>query len=117
MKKFFRNWFITTIAILVIAYFFKGIEIEGIQPAIWAALCLGFINVAIKPVVKFLTFPLTLLTFGLFFWVMNALFLLGVSLIISGFQVTNFWSALLGALLISLVSTILNRILVTKREA
>ncbi len=111
MRSFLRRWLLTTIAILLIAYLFKGIQVEGIGPAIWAALCLGFINVVIKPVVKLLTFPLTFLTFGLFALVINALFLLGVSLLVAGFRVTNFWNALLGALLISVVSAILNWIL------
>lgn len=45
MRSFLRRWLLTTIAILLIAYLFKGIQVEGIGPAIWAALCLGFINV------------------------------------------------------------------------
>jgi putative membrane protein len=114
MKNFLRRWFLTTIAILIIAYLLRGIQVEGVKPAVWAALLLGFINVTIKPMIRLFTFPLTLLTLGLFAWVINALLLLLVSLFISGFQVIGFWNALLGALLISVVSTILNWILVAK---
>ena len=104
------NWFVTTIAILIVAYLLPGVAIRGLAAAIVAALVLGLINAIIKPVLIVLTLPLTILTLGLFTFVLNALLVLLTSAIVPGFYVQNFWWALLFSLLFSIVSFVLHRI-------
>ena len=104
------NWFVTTIAILIAAYLLPGVAIRGLKAAIIAALVLGLINAIIKPVLVVLTLPLTIVTLGLFIFVLNALLVLLTSTIVPGFYVQNFWWALLFSLVFSIVSFVLHRI-------
>jgi putative membrane protein len=104
------NWFVTTIAILIVAYLLPGVAIRGLAAAVIAALVLGLINAIIKPVLIVLTLPLTILTLGLFTFVLNALLVLLTSAIVPGFYVRSFWWALLFSLLFSIVSFVLHRI-------
>ncbi len=102
--------FITMIAMLIISYLFpKVIRVDGFLPALVAAFVLGIVNAILRPVLVFLTIPLTLLTLGLFLLVINGLMLWLVSAIIGGFHVNGFWGAVLGSILISVVSWILSR--------
>jgi putative membrane protein len=104
------NWFVTTVAILIAAYLLPGVAIRSLAAAIVAALVLGLINAVIKPVLMVLTLPLTILTLGLFTFVLNALLVLLTSAIVPGFYVRNFWWALLFSLVFSIVSFVLHRI-------
>jgi putative membrane protein len=104
------NWFVTTIAILIAAYLLPGVAIRSLTAAIVAALVLGLINAIIKPVLVVLTLPLTIVTLGLFIFVLNALLVLLTSTIVPGFYVQNFWWALLFSLVFSIVSFVLHRI-------
>jgi putative membrane protein len=97
-------------AILIIAYLFPGlITVESFRAALVAAFFLSLINTLIRPAFVFLTLPLTFLTFGLFLFVINGFMLWMVSYLVGGFQIHGFWGAVLGALLISLVSWVLSR--------
>ena len=104
------NWFITTVAILIGAYLLPGVAVRGIGAAIVAALVLGLINAFIKPILIILTLPLNILTLGLFTFVLNALLVLLTSAVVRGFEVRNFWWALLFSLVFSIVSFVLHRI-------
>ena len=107
---------ITMAAILIIAYLVPTvIRVDGWMAALVAAFLLGIINAFIRPVVVLLTLPLTVVTFGLFLLVINGLLLWLVSAIVRGFHVNGFWGALLGAILISIVSWILSRFLRPRR--
>jgi len=108
--RFLINWLITTIAILISAHFLPGVAIRSFKAAVVTALVLGLINAIIRPILIVLTFPLTILTLGLFIFVLNALLVLLTSAIVPGFDVRNFWWALLFSLVFSLVSFILHRI-------
>jgi putative membrane protein len=104
------NWIITTAAILIAAYFLPGVAIRGLGAAIVTAAVLGLINAIIRPVLLVLTFPLTIVTLGLFIFVLNALLVLLTSAVVPGFTVRSFWWALLFSLLFSLVSYVLHRL-------
>ena len=100
------------VAILIISYLLPGlIRVDGIWAALVAALLLGIVNAVLRPILIFFTLPITVLTFGLFLLVINGLMLLLVSSIVSGFHVNGFWGAVLGSILISLVSWVLSRVL------
>lgn len=101
---------ITMAAILIIAYLVpKVVSVDNWMAALAAAFLLGIVNAFIRPIVVLLTLPFTVITFGLFLLVINGLLLWSVSAIVRGFHVNGFWEALLGSILISIVSWILSR--------
>ena len=102
------RWLALTAAIVIASYLISGIEISGFFSAFFAAAILGILNIFFRPILFILTLPINLLTFGLFTFVINALLLKMASGVISGFQVHGFWSAVFGALVISVVNWLLN---------
>ncbi|HXX36018.1 MAG TPA: phage holin family protein [Thermodesulfobacteriota bacterium] len=103
---------INMVAILIISYLFpKMIRVDDFLAALVAAFLLGVVNTIIRPVLVLLTLPLTLVTLGLFLLVINGLMLWLVSAFVKGFHVGGFWGAVLGSILISIVSWILSRFL------
>jgi putative membrane protein len=103
---------INMVAILIIAYLFPGlIGVDSFWAALVSAFILGIINAIVKPILVFFTFPITILTLGLFLLVINGLMLWLVSFLVKGFHVYGFWGAVIGAILISIVSWILSRFL------
>lgn len=104
------KWLVTTAAILISAYLLPGITINSLPAALITALVLGLINAIVRPVLIILTFPITVLTVGLFIFILNALLVLLTSSIVPGFHVAGFWWALLFSLLFSAVSFVLHRI-------
>ena len=104
MSGLFMRWLILSAAIMVSAYFFPGIEVSGFGTALFAALTLGILNAFFRPILLILTLPINILTLGLFTFVINAFLLLMTSGVIGGLHVEGFGSALLGSLIISLVS-------------
>src|SRR5579864_9559444 len=102
------NWILSGLAVWIVAHVVPGISVSGIKAALIAALVIGFINATIGALLKILTFPLTLLTLGLFWFVINALMLeLASALLAPGFQVHSFLAALIGAIVLSLVNMVL----------
>ena len=99
------HWFVSTVAILIVAYLIPGINIT-IVGAIVLAVVWALINVFIKPVISILTFPITLVTLGLFSLVVNALLVLLASKFVPGFAVSGFWSAFFFALLLSFINAL-----------
>lgn len=108
MKGLLIRWLILTFAIMTAAYIFDGIHVKGFGSALFAALVLGILNAFFRPILFILTLPITVLTLGLFTFVINALLLMMTSGIIGGLVVEGFGSALLGSLIISLVSLLLS---------
>jgi len=108
MQGIFIRWLILTIAIIICAYVVDGIHVIGFFSALVAAAFLGILNALFRPVLLLVTLPINILTFGLFTFVINAVLLLMVSGVITGLEIRGFWSALGGALIISLVSWILS---------
>jgi putative membrane protein len=105
------NWIVTTIAIIVSAYLLSGVTIRNIGVALVAAIVLGLINAILRPILVILTLPLTIVTLGLFIFILNALLVLLASAIVPGFEVRSFWWALLFSLLFSIISTMIHWII------
>ena len=108
MRGILIRWLALTLAILAAAYLIDGIRVSGFFSAFFAAAILGILNALLRPILLILTLPINLLTFGLFTFVINALMLMMASGVIGGLQVSGFGSAVGGALLISIVSWLLN---------
>jgi len=108
MNGLLIRWLTLTAAILVAAYLFSGIQVAGFGSALFAALVLGILNAFFRPILLILTLPINVLTLGLFTFVINAFLLMMTSGVIGGLQVAGFGSALLGSLIISLVSWLLS---------
>ncbi len=102
---------LNTLALLITAYLVPGFKVDSITSAILAAIVLGLINTFIKPVLLFLTLPLTVITLGLFIFVVNAIVLRLTSLFVPGFLVDGWAPAILGAIVLSVASTILSLVI------
>jgi len=102
------RWLILTVAIIFASYLLDGIHISGFFSAFFAAAILGILNALFRPLLLILTLPINILTFGLFTFIINALMLKMASGVIPGFEVHGFWTAVFGALIISVVSWLLN---------
>ena len=100
------HWAIIAVSLWVASHIFSGIRFESTSALVVSALLLGFANAIVKPVLILLTLPLTLLTFGLFLLVINALVLLLVAALVKGFKISGFWTALFASLFISLLSIV-----------
>lgn len=99
---------LNALALLIVSTVIPGIEVRGLLPAVSAAFFLGIFNAVLRPVIVVLTLPLTIVTLGLFIPLINAFLLKLVSLMIRGFEVHGFWSAVFGTILLSVVSGLLN---------
>jgi len=112
-EKFILSWTINIIGLFLAAFLVSGISYPPKQwwVIVIAALVFGLINILIKPVILFLAIPTLLITFGLFYFVINALMLWLVTIFVPGFEIASFWSALGGALVISGVNFLINSFL------
>jgi putative membrane protein len=111
MKKFIQSWAVNTLAVLVAVYMVPGIRFkdESLWTPFVTSLVLGILNAFIRPILMLFALPLLIFTLGLFRLVINALLLYFVSFLLGRyFVVDNFWAAFLGALVISIVSVLLN---------
>ncbi|RRD58182.1 phage holin family protein [Comamonadaceae bacterium OH2545_COT-014] len=102
------TWLLSALALMAVAYMLPGVRITNFKNALLAAVILGLINAVLRPVLLVLTFPITVLTLGLFVLVLNGLLFWLASSLIRGFQVSGFWSGVFGALLYSLINWGLN---------
>ena len=107
---------VNALAIIVAAQVIPGIELSGALSALASGLILGVVNAVVRPILLLLTFPITLLTLGLFLFVLNGLCLWLTSALVSGFEIHGFWAAVFGALLVSFVSWVLNAFLSDRGE-
>ena len=114
MRGIALRWLTLTLAIVLASYLLSGIQVSGFWAAVGAAAMLGILNAFFRPIALILTLPINILTFGLFTFIINAVMLKMVSGVISGFQVEGFWTAIFGALVISLVSFALNSLISEK---
>ena len=106
--RFLVRLVLTAIAIMVAAYMVPGLSVTGPGAALLAALILGFVNAIVRPILVLLTLPVTLLTLGLFLFVLNAVCLGLTAAVVPGFDIAGAGAALLGALVVSVVSWVLN---------
>jgi len=110
------NWVLSALAVWIMAQLVPGISVHGPVAALIAALAIGFINATLGALLKILTFPLTLVTLGLFWFVINALMLELASALVPGFRVRGFVAAFVGAIVLSLVNLLLKGIVMPKEN-
>ena len=112
------NWILSAVAVWVVAQLVPGVHVSGWKAALIAALVIGLINATIGVFLKVVTFPLTIVTLGIFWLVINALMLeLASALLAPGFQVRGFLAAFIGAIVLSLVNMLLKAVVLPKDEA
>ncbi|HYL25788.1 MAG TPA: phage holin family protein [Burkholderiales bacterium] len=100
-------WLINTVALILVAYLLPGVSVATFTSALVAALVLGLVNTVIRPILILLTLPVTILTLGLFIFVINGLLFWFVGSFIQGFLVAGFWWGVLGAIVYSVISWLL----------
>jgi putative membrane protein len=110
-------WLINAAALFLLPYVFKWVQVDSVQAALIAALVLGLVNALVRPVLFLLTLPVTVLTLGLFIFVLNGLLFWAVGSIFDGFRVTGFWPGVFGAIVYSLITWALAAILMPARKA
>jgi putative membrane protein len=110
-------WLINAAALFLLPYVFKWVEVDSFGAALVAALVLGLVNALVRPILFVLTLPVTLLTLGLFLFVLNGLLFWAVGSFVDGFRVAGFWSGVFGAIVYSLISLALGAILLPQRKA
>jgi putative membrane protein len=105
------RWVISAGVLMLIAYYLPGFKVSGFYTALIAALVLGLLNAIIRPVVHIFALPITILTLGLFSLVINALIIWLTSTIVKGFEISGFWPAFWGSVIMWLVGWITNGLL------
>jgi putative membrane protein len=109
-------WLINAVALVAVAYLVPSITVSSFTSALIAALILGLVNAVIRPVLVLLTLPVTLLTLGLFIFVINGLLFWFVGSFLRGFVVNGFWAGLIGSILFSIVSWLLSALVLKDRR-
>ena len=108
-------WLINALALLALPYLVPSVQVDSIYTALVAAALLGLVNTLIRPLIVLLTLPVTVLTLGLFIFVINGLLFWFVGSFIEGFHVAGFWPAVGGAILYSIISWALSALLLPKK--
>ena len=109
------RWIVNAAALLLVAYLYPGVQVESFVASLAAALVLGLVNAFIRPLLVILTFPVTLITLGLFLFVINALLFWLVAEVVHGFTVSGFWAALVGSILYSLITLVTSWLLFKRK--
>jgi putative membrane protein len=115
MIRLLLVWLVNTVALVAVAYLMPSIRVSSFGAALVAALVLGLVNAVVRPVLVLLTLPVTILTLGLFIFVLNGLLFWMVGTWLEGFEVGGFWSGVLGAIVFSVISWLLSALVL--REA
>ncbi len=100
-------WLLNAVALMIVAYLIRGVEVVNFVSALFAAAVLGVVNTLIRPVLAILTLPITVLTLGFFYLLLNGFLFWMVGKLLGGFEVTGFWSAVFGGLLYGLIAWLL----------
>lgn len=116
MFRLIAVWGINAIALIALPYVVPSISVASFATALWVALVLGLINTLLRPLLILLTLPVTLLTLGLFIFVINALLFQLAGHLVEGFHVGGFWSAFFGSIGYSLISWILATVLLSGKR-
>jgi putative membrane protein len=98
------NWLLSALSLLIVAHVIRGFEVTDFTTALLAALAIGLVNATLGSVIKLVTLPLTLITFGIFWFVINAVMLKLVAWVVPGFNIEGFLPAFFGAVILSLVN-------------
>lgn len=105
------NWIVSAMVIFSVAYIVPGVHVSSFSTALVIALILGVINAIVKPILVILTLPITILTLGIFYLVLNALLIIFVSNIVPGFTLDSFFIAFIFAIVLSVVNTFIHKLL------
>jgi putative membrane protein len=108
MLKLIVRWLLLAAALLLVAYLYPGVTLASFTAALIAALVLGLLNTVVRPLLVLLTFPVTLITLGLFLFVINALMFWAAAGVLQGFNVAGFGAALIGSLIYSLCGMVID---------
>ena len=109
--KFILKWLCSALALLAVAYLYSGVVVTSFTGALIAAAVLGVLNTVIRPLLVLLTLPVTLVTLGLFMFVINALTFWAAASLVSGLNVNGFWAALIGSVIYSLLQLAIDFVL------
>jgi putative membrane protein len=107
MLKLLAKWLLSAAALLFVAYVYSGVQVQSFTAALIAALVIGLLNAVVRPVLMVLTLPVTVLTLGLFLFVINALMFWAAAALLDGFQVRGFLGALIGSLVYTLMGVVI----------
>ena len=110
------HWITLTVALLIVSHFYTGLRVVDLPAAIVAAAVLGILNAIVRPVLQFFALPITFVTLGLFYFVINGLMLYWTASLVRGFAVRSFGAAIVGSILISIISLMLNFVFKSKRR-
>jgi putative membrane protein len=116
MTKMLAHWVLSALCLLLVAHFVPGFFVKGFGTALIAAVVIGLVNGTIGMLLKILTFPITVLTFGIFWLVINALMLKVAALFVPGFEVRGLWPAFWGGLILSVLNMTIRQILKNRDE-
>lgn len=105
--KLLLKWLLSAASLLFVAYVYSGVEVQSFTSALIAAFVVGLFNVVLRPVLVVLTLPVTIVTVGLFLFVINALMFWAAASVLDGFHVNDFGAALLGSLIYSLLGVLI----------
>src|SRR3989338_8830923 len=108
------KWLINALAIFLVGNFLPGIHVPDYMTALWAALVLSIVNAVIRPILLLVTLPINVITLGLFTFVVNGLMFWFATRFVSGFVIDGFLPAVLGALIVSVIATVLDRLFLGK---
>jgi putative membrane protein len=106
--KLILTWLLAACALLMVAYLYPGVEVRSFPSALIAAAVIGLFNMLLRPVLVVLTLPVTVVTLGLFLFVINALLFWAAASVLDGFYVAGFWAALLGSVIYSVLMLAVN---------
>ncbi len=115
MLRLLVHWVLSAVALLIVAHVVPGFYLRGIGAALWAAVVIGLVNATLGLLLKVITFPLTVLTLGIFWLIINALMLMFASWFVPGFHISGFLAAFIGAVVLALINLFF-RALLPKRE-
>ncbi len=107
MIKLLVKWLLSAAALLFVAYVYEGVEVRSFTAALIAAFVIGLFNTVLRPVLVLLTLPVTVITLGLFLFVINALMFWAAAGVLDGFHVRNFVAALIGSLIYSVIGIVI----------
>ena len=108
-------WILNAVALLAVTWLLPSIQVSGFGTALVAALVLGFINTLVRPVLAILTLPITVLTLGIFYLLLNGLLFWLASALLPGFHVAGFWAAVFGAILYGVIAWALSALIPSKK--
>lgn len=114
MVKMLLRWVLMAVALLAVSYLYAGVQVASFGTALLAAVVIGLLNVLLRPVLVLLTLPVTVLTLGLFLFIVNALVFWAASGLMPGFHVNGFWAALLGSLIYSALGLCIDAVISDK---